>query len=239
MSQTEHDQAQARPCGLSSGQAVLKRTFDAATAALALAMVWPLLLILVLGVKLSSPGPAVFRQKRVGRGGRIFWMLKLRSMVFSLVEGSPVTVAGDGRVTPFGRFLRTFKLDELPQLWNVLKGEMSFVGPRPDVPGYADQLRGDERRILDLRPGITGPSTLYFRDEEKLLAGVENPSEYNDKVVFPMKTRLNLEYLDSWSFARDLGYLLVTLFPSCNRWLRLVPERDPSSSGNRDHSAHE
>ena len=154
-------------------------------------------------------------------------MLKIRTMRYSPGdEGSHITTARDDRITAYGKFLRKHKLDELPQVWNVLRGDMSFVGPRPDVPGYADQLRGDERRVLDIRPGITGPASLYFRDEEELLAEVDEPAEHNDRILYPIKTRLNLEYLDSWSFSRDLGYLLITFVPSSNRWLRLLPERE-------------
>jgi Sugar transferases involved in lipopolysaccharide synthesis len=211
-------------------QKILKRAFDLTGAAIGLVLLSPVLLVLMLGVKLTSPGPALYRQTRVGRDGSFFSMLKLRTMHYSPEdEGSHITTAGDDRITPYGKLLRRYKLDELPQVWNVLKGDMSFVGPRPDVPGYADQLRGDERRVLDIRPGITGPSSLYFRDEEELLAEVDEPVEHNDRVLYPTKTRLNLEYLDSWSFSRDLGYLLVTIVPSCNRWLRLLPEREPPS----------
>jgi lipopolysaccharide/colanic/teichoic acid biosynthesis glycosyltransferase len=211
-------------------QKILKRAFDLTGAAIGLVLLSPVLLVLMLGVKLTSPGPALYRQTRVGRDGSFFSMLKVRTMHYSPEdEGSHITTAGDDRITTYGKLLRRYKLDELPQVWNVLKGDMSFVGPRPDVPGYADQLRGDERRVLDIRPGITGPSSLYFRDEEELLAEVDEPVEHNDRVLYPIKTRLNLEYLDSWSFSRDLGYLLVTIVPSCNRWLRLLPEREPPS----------
>ena len=130
-----------------------------------------------------------------------------------------VTTAADARVTPLGRFLRRWKLDELPQLWNVLAGRMSFVGPRPDVPGYADRLQGDDRRILELRPGITGPATLLFRDEERLLALAKNPQAFNDAVVYPEKVRLNREYLETGNFWRDLGYVFATVWPGLTRRL--------------------
>ena len=125
-----------------------------------------------------------------------------------------ITSATDERITPIGRFLRNYKLDEFPQLWNVLIGRMSFVGPRPDVPGYADRLQGEARKILELRPGITGPASLYFRDEEDILAKAENPQEYNDTILWPKKTELNLQYCREWSFWKDIGYILVTIFPS-------------------------
>ena len=138
-------------------------------------------------------------------------------------EGS-VTTSADARITPIGRLFRNYKLDESPQLWNVLVGKMSFVGPRPDVPGYADKLEGEARQVLELRPGITGPATLYFRYEEDLLAQVSDPKQFNDTVIWPKKIRLNLEYLENWSFWKDVGYILITVVPSLNRTLKLVPE---------------
>jgi len=126
-------------------------------------------------------------------------------------SGSSVSVAGEDRITPLGSILRKYKLDELPELWNVLVGDMSFVGPRPDVPGYADLLTGNDRRILELRPGITGPASLKYRDEEEFLATVENPQEYNDTVIFPDKIRLNLYYLDHYSFIKDIQMIFCTV----------------------------
>jgi len=132
-----------------------------------------------------------------------------------------ITAASDSRITPVGKFLRRFKLDELPQLWNVLAGKMSFVGPRPDVPGYADKLRGNDRRILELRPGITGPATLFFRNEEELLEKVEDKQKYNDEMIWPEKVRLNLEYLENYSFWKDIGYILITILPPLENILKL------------------
>ena len=132
-----------------------------------------------------------------------------------------VTTAGDSRITPIGILLRKYKLDEIPQLWNVLIGNMSFVGPRPDVPGYADRLQGDDRRILALYPGITGPATLKFRDEENLLAVISDPQRYNDEVIFPEKVRLNIEYVDHWSFWKDMGYIIMTIMPGFTRTVGL------------------
>lgn len=155
-------------------------------------------------------GPAFFTQQRVGRHGKLFTMHKFRSMTV-LHSGSSVSVAGEARITPLGAKLRKYKLDELPELWDVLIGNMSFVGPRPDVPGYADQLKGDDRRVLELRPGITGPASLKYRDEEELLAKVDNPIEYNDTVIYPDKVRINLYYLDHYSFAKDFQMILCTV----------------------------
>ncbi len=126
--------------------------------------------------------------------------------------GNSITVAGENRITPVGRFLRRYKLDELPELWNVLIGEMSVVGPRPDMPGYADKLTGDDRRLLNIRPGITGPATLKYANEEELLAQQADPVKYNDEVMFPDKVSINLKYIDQWSFWLDIKIILQTVF---------------------------
>lgn len=126
-------------------------------------------------------------------------------------SGSTVSVAGENRITPLGAVLRKYKLDELPELWNVLIGDMSLVGPRPDVPGYADNLRGEERLILNLKPGITGPASLKYRNEEEILATVDNPIEYNDKVIFPDKVRINLYYYRNYSFIKDIQMIFCTI----------------------------
>lgn len=126
-------------------------------------------------------------------------------------NGGTISVEGDSRITPLGKILRKTKLDELPELWNVLKGDMSFVGPRPDVPGYADKLDGEYRKILELRPGITGPASLKYRKEEQLLAMVKNPKQYNDEVIFPDKVRINLYYAHHPSFYTDLKIIFCTI----------------------------
>jgi lipopolysaccharide/colanic/teichoic acid biosynthesis glycosyltransferase len=180
-------------------------------ALIGLLFLWPLLIILVILIKVKMPGgPAFFTQKRVGQHGRLFTMHKFRSMAVSH-DDSSISVAGEARITSFGATLRKYKLDELPELWDVLIGNMSFVGPRPDVPGYADMLTGDDRRMLELRPGITGPASLKYRDEEELLAKVDNPIEYNDKVIFPDKVRINLYYLDHYSFWKDIQMIIYTV----------------------------
>jgi len=168
-------------------------------------------------VKLSSRGPALFKQERVGQGGKIFGVRKFRTMTLDHEDSATVTVRGDRRITSFGRFLRRFKLDEFPQLWNVLIGEMSFVGPRPDVPGYYDRLQGEDRRVLSLKPGITGPSSVKYSDEEALLALQPDPVRFNDLVIFPDKVRFNLEYLDLCSFWTDIFWLRKTLELSIKR----------------------
>jgi lipopolysaccharide/colanic/teichoic acid biosynthesis glycosyltransferase len=191
-----------------------KRIFDVLASFVGLVLLAPVMLGVAAAVRLSSPGPVLYIQDRVGRGGRLFRCAKFRTMRVGADAGGSVTAAGDDRITPVGRFLRRWKLDELPQLWNVLTGRMSFVGPRPDVPGYADRLHGDDRRILDLRPGITGPATLLFRDEERLLALAKDSKAFNDEVIFPEKVRINREYLETASFWRDIGYLLATVAPA-------------------------
>ena len=188
-----------------------KYFFDRVMALFGLIVLSPVLLIVAVLIKVRMPdGPVVFIQKRVGRHGKLFTIYKFRTMEL-LHSGNSVTVSGEGRITPLGATLRRYKLDELPELWCVLKGDMSFVGPRPDVPGYADQLQGEDRRILELRPGITGPASLKYRREEELLASVENPQEYNDQVIYPDKVRINLYYLKHYSFLKDIQMIFCTV----------------------------
>ena len=156
-----------------------------------------------------ADGPVFFRQLRVGRNGRLFKIYKFRTMV-SEHSGSTISVAGESRITPMGEVLRKYKIDELPALLNVLKGEMSFVGPRPDVPGYADSLIGEDRLILKLRPGITGPASLKYSNEEEVLTKVEDPQKYNDEVIFPDKVRINLHYYYNRTFFGDIKIILNT-----------------------------
>ena len=189
----------------------LKFIFDRVASLAGLLILWPVLLVVAVLIKVKMPdGPVFFVQKRVGLGGRLFTMYKFRSMTVNH-NGSSVSVAGESRITPLGATLRKYKLDELPELWNVLIGDMSFVGPRPDVPGYADALTGDDREVLKLRPGITGPASLKYRDEEDLLATVEDPQRYNDEVIFPDKVRLNRYYLHHYSFWVDLRMIFATV----------------------------
>ncbi|NCA81156.1 MAG: sugar transferase [Opitutae bacterium] len=194
-----------------------KRVFDFAAAFAGLVLLSPIMLLVAMAVRATSPGPALFIQMRVGRHGKAFRCVKFRTMRVGADAHGSVTTAADFRVTPVGRFLRRWKLDELPQLWNVLTGRMSFVGPRPDVPGYADRLEGADRVVLELLPGITGPATLLFRDEERLLALARDPKAFNDAVVYPEKLRINREYMVAGSFWRDIGYVLATVFPGAVR----------------------
>lgn len=188
-----------------------KSVFDRCASLIGLFLLWPLLIVIAILVKIRMPGgPVFFLQKRVGQYGRLFTMYKFRTM---RVEhgGSSISVAGESRINPLGAKLRKYKLDELPELWNVLIGDMSFVGPRPDVPGYADKLQGKSRDILKLKPGITGPASLKYRKEEEILALQVNPHKYNDEVIFPDKVRINLEYLKTWSFRRDIEIIVYTI----------------------------
>jgi lipopolysaccharide/colanic/teichoic acid biosynthesis glycosyltransferase len=206
-------------------QKIIKRFFDLVVSLIGMLILWPLGLFLVAMIKMSSIGPAIYSQRRIGQYGKPFLCYKFRTMYAGSDRFGSVTTGTDKRVTPIGRILRKFKLDELPQLWNVMIGRMSFVGPRPDVPGYADLLDGENRLILELRPGITGPASLYFRNEEEILANVDNPKEYNDKVIWPEKVKINREYLKKWSFCKDIGYILVTVLPIANNVFKLIPTR--------------
>ena len=189
----------------------LKYVFDRVVSTIGLVILSPLLFVTAIMIKILMPGgPVIFKQKRIGRNGREFVMYKFRSMVVGH-SGSSISVAGESRITPFGAILRRYKIDELPELWNVMTGEMSFVGPRPDVPGYADKLKGAERAILQLRPGITGPASLKYRDEEELLATVKDPQKYNDEIIFPDKVRINLYYMKHYSFVDDIKMILCTV----------------------------
>ncbi len=190
---------------------LLKSLFDRILAFTGMIVLSPLLLVIAVMIRIKMPGgPVIFRQQRVGQHGRLFTMYKFRTMTVSH-HGSSISVKGESRITPLGATLRRYKLDELPELWNILTGDMSFVGPRPDVPGYADKLQGDDRLILTLKPGITGPASLKYADEEELLAQQPDPVAYNDNVIWPDKVRINLEYARNRSMLLDLKIILFTL----------------------------
>ena len=189
----------------------IKSLFDRGASLFGLIFLFPVLIIISILIRIKMPGgPVIFKQKRVGQYGRLFTMYKFRSMTVAH-SGSSISVKGESRITPLGAVLRKYKLDELPELWNVLIGDMSFVGPRPDVPGYADRLEGEHRRILLLKPGITGPASLKYRNEEELLAEQKEPQKCNDEFLFPDKVRINIEYLDSWSFWNDIKIIIYTV----------------------------
>lgn len=204
---------------------VFKWIFDRVAALLGLLCLWPVLLIVAVMVKVKMPGgPAFFCQKRVGKDGKLFTCHKFRTMTVKH-NGSTVSVAGDSRITPFGARLRHYKIDELPGLWDVLIGNMSFVGPRPDVPGYADKLQGADRDVLKLRPGITGPATLKYRLEDEMISEYvakkqsdgdtrtmqEIAVEYNDEFIYPDKVRINCYYYHHYSFWKDIEMILATV----------------------------
>lgn len=191
-----------------------KWIFDRLMAFVGLLLLWPVLLVVAILIKINMvDGPIIFKQKRVGLNGQLFTMYKFRTMTVNH-GGSSVSVAGESRITPLGQVLRKYKLDELPELWNVLIGDMSFVGPRPDVPGYADILVGTDRDVLKLRPGITGPASLKYANEEEILAKVKNPKEYNDTVIFPDKVKINLDYYKKHSLLGDIKLIFATIFRS-------------------------
>lgn len=190
----------------------MKFIFDKVMSLLGLVFLSPILLVVALLIKKKMPGgPVLFCQKRVGQYGQLFTVYKFRSMTVAGEGQTSVAAAETARVTPLGEKLRKYKLDELPELWNVLKGDMSFVGPRPDVPGYADKLVGEDRDVLKLKPGITGPASLKYRNEEELLSIVTNPEQYNDKIIYPDKVRLNLYYLHNYSFYKDIEMIFATV----------------------------
>lgn len=191
---------------------MLKRLFDFMSSLIGLVLLFPLMLIISILIKLDSIGPVFFKQKRVGKDGKLFTMIKFRSMSVVQKSKSTVSVKGDARITKIGAFLRKFKLDELPELWNVLIGQMSLVGPRPDVEGFADELKGDDRLILELRPGITGPASIKYANEEELLSQQSNPEKYNKEVIFPDKVRINLDYYRKQNLILDLKIIFATIF---------------------------
>lgn len=176
-----------------------------------LLVLWPLIVATVLIARLDTGMSGLFVQKRVGQYGRMILIRKIRTMRSVVGIDTSITVLGDSRVTSVGMKLRSLKLDELPQLWNVLVGDMSFVGPRPDVPGYADTLTGLDRELLELKPGITGPATIKYRDEEEILSFVKDAERHNNEVIYPDKVRINIDYLRTWSLLGDFKYILMTL----------------------------
>jgi len=197
--------------GLSFWQGILKRSFDITFSLIGLALTSWLTMLAWLVASLDTRSNGFFIQTRVGRGGKLFNVVKIKTMLPVDFVNTTVTRRGDPRITRLGAFFRGSKIDELPQLWNVLSGEMSFVGPRPDVPGFADHLEGAERAILSIRPGITGPATLAYRNEEELLASQDDPEAYNREVIWPDKVRINLDYIRNWSLRGDLKYIINTV----------------------------
>ncbi|MDC7999137.1 sugar transferase [Gilvibacter sediminis] len=196
---------------MSPANKFIKRVFDLLVSTIGLVLFGWLILICAVLARLDTGLSGFFKQTRVGKDAKLFKVYKLRSM--RNIEGVTTTVSTskDPRITKMGAFWRKSKLDELPQLINVFKGEMSFVGPRPDVPGFMDKLEGEDRVLLDIRPGITGPASIYFKDEEALLAAQDDPEKYNAEVIWPKKVELNKEYIENYSIFKDIGYIIKTV----------------------------
>lgn len=197
--------------GLNKKQLLSKRLFDLFFSFFGVFFLSLPILVFFILATISTRKFGLYTQKRVGQYGKFFTMLKIRTMNGE-ENGNYITKLNDTRITSFGRFLRKFKLDEIPQIFNVLFGMMSFVGPRPDVQGYADLLQGEDRIILSVKPGITGPATLKFKDEESLLEKQENPKQYNDEVIWKEKVEINKKYIENWTFIGDIKYILKTIF---------------------------
>ena len=189
----------------------IKRGFDIIVSFLGLTFSWWLIFIAWVIATFETKSNGFFIQKRVGKDGKIFNVIKIKTM--KKVEGidTTITSSNDVRITKSGKFFRDTKIDELPQLINVLIGDMSFVGPRPDVPGYADKLEGEDRIVLSIRPGITGPASLKYKNEEEILASQNDPKWYNDKIIWPDKVRINKEYIKNWSLKKDIEYIIKTV----------------------------
>ncbi|MGY2575703.1 sugar transferase [Vibrio sp. C8] len=188
-----------------------KRLFDLFFSFSGLVILFPLVILGWIAASVSTRSNGFYVQKRIGQHGKLIRVYKLKTMLDSPLKYSSVTALNESRITATGNFLRKLKLDELPQLMNVLLGNMSFVGPRPDVPGYADKLEDKDRSLLVIKPGITGYATLFFKYEEQILKEVVNPQYFNDSVIYPLKVKLNLEYLDMYSLKSDLGLIMQTV----------------------------
>ena len=199
------------PAYLTPVQSFFKRAFDLTFSFFGLALVWWIILVSYILASIDTRTNGFFIQERVGHNGKVFSFIKIRTMRHDPFFHTTVTTDTDPRITHLGRFFRKTKLDELPQLINVLLGQMSFVGPRPDVPGFADQLEEKDLVILSVRPGITGPATLKYRNEEEVLAQQLDPERYNNEVIFPDKVKINRDYIDNYSFRRDIRYIINTV----------------------------
>jgi lipopolysaccharide/colanic/teichoic acid biosynthesis glycosyltransferase len=191
---------------------MIKRIFDLFFSISGVIILMPIFLIVSILIKLDSNGPVLFLQNRVGQYANIFQIIKFRTMNVNQNSNLTISIAGDKRITRIGKILRKYKIDELPELINILRGEMSFVGPRPDVAGYADKLLGDDRKILQLRPGITSSASLKYSNEEQLLSIQKNPKSFNDNIIFPDKVRMNLKYYKNHNIWLDIKIIFATVF---------------------------
>jgi len=196
---------------LSSTERIKKRSFDIILSLIGIGLLWWLIVLAWIIASLETKSNGLFMQKRIGKEGKPFDVLKIKSMKPIVGVDTTVTTSGDSRITKSGMFFRKTKIDELPQLLNVLFGSMSFVGPRPDVPGFADRLEGEDRAILTMRPGITGPASLKYKDEEEILAKEKDPERYNREVIWPDKVAINKAYIKHWSLKKDIHYIIKTV----------------------------
>ena len=191
---------------------MIKRLFDLILAIFGLLLLLPFFLAISILIKIDSKGSVFFIQDRVGQDTFLFKIIKFRTMITSEEIKSTISIKGDVRVTKFGEILRRYKIDELPELINIVRGEMSFVGPRPDVPGYADKLNGDARNILKLKPGITSLASLKYSNEELLLSQQKNPIDYNNNIIYPDKVKMNLNYYKNHNLWIDIKIIFATIF---------------------------
>lgn len=196
---------------MSRNDILFKRAFDIGASLAGLLLLAPVIFLCWLVATLDTRSNGFFIQKRIGRHGRVIRVCKIKTMYPGDSQRSPIASRNIASISCSGRIFRKYKLDELPQLFNVLAGSMSLVGPRPDVPGYADRLQGEDRIILSLRPGITGPASIKYKDEESILAAVDDPEAYNDRIIWPDKVRINREYVNNYSLLRDLRYIFNTI----------------------------
>jgi lipopolysaccharide/colanic/teichoic acid biosynthesis glycosyltransferase len=190
---------------------IIKRVFDISFAIVGISLSWWLMLLAWIVASIETKSNGLFMQKRIGYQGKEFLVFKIKTMYPNTKNNSTVTTANDSRITKSGKFFRRYKIDELPQLFNVLFGSMSFVGPRPDVRGFADKLQGEDRVILSIKPGITSPASIKYKNEEEILANVENPIEYNKNVIWRDKVAINKEYIKNWSLKNDILYIIKTI----------------------------
>ena len=192
-------------------QIFIKRLFDLLLSSIGLLILTPFIIIVWVILSISLLENGFFFQIRVGKNGKLFNIIKFKTMNNFTSNTSSITSHNDLRITKLGSFLRKTKIDEIPQLWNVFVGKMSFVGPRPDVPGYADVLDGKDRLILSVKPGITGPAQIFYSNEAKILSKQTHIKEFNDNVIWPDKIKINLEYIENYSFHKDLYYIWKTI----------------------------
>jgi lipopolysaccharide/colanic/teichoic acid biosynthesis glycosyltransferase len=197
--------------GLTLKDALLKRAFDIVFSFSGIVTTSPIVFLSWLAAAIETRSNGFFIQCRVGMHGKLFNIVKIKTMKKVTSVDTSITTSNDVRITKSGAFYRNTKIDELPQLWNVLIGQMSFVGPRPDVPGYADRLQGEDRVILSVKPGITGPAQLAYKNEEEVLANQDDAVKYNDEIIWPEKVRINRKYIKDYSLFKDVYYIWKTI----------------------------